>query len=380
MRPVKQGIRAATDEVPAVLPTTGDPSGITSLAMLPSQYRRSSLLGPLTLALGLLIPCFPGIAAAAPPSGTAAPDPAKRKEAEAVFRRAIKLFEDQRWDAALTEFRASLALFPTRAATLNTSICLEKLGRFDEAVTVLELGLGQTTWGPDDAAAITKKLETLRTLVGEVTVTANVDGADVLVDSVVRGTTPLTGPLRIGSGSHRIRVEKPGHFPFERSFDLAGKQELTLTATLSPMQVAVTTNGPAKEPEKVPEKPVEAPQGSASPLRTVGVAGMGLGVASIAVGGIFLGLREATVTDMKNSGCSGVIPAGSLADKCLDLDDKRNSQRTIGLIGLGAGVVLAGVGATLFFTAPARAEKASASRPHTTCGLSFNGVACLGTF
>jgi hypothetical protein len=107
---------------------------------------------------------------------------------------------------------------------------------------------------------------------------------------------------------------------------------------------------------------------------------MGLGVASIAVGGIFLGLREATVTDMKNSGCSGVIPAGSLADKCLDLDDKRNSQRTIGLIGLGAGVVLAGVGATLFFTAPARAEKASASRPHATCGLSFNGVACLGTF
>jgi hypothetical protein len=83
---------------------------------------------------------------------------------------------------------------------------------------------------------------------------------------------------------------------------------------------------------------------------------------------------------MKNSGCSGVIPAGSLADKCLDLDDKRNTQRTIGLVGLGAGVVLAGVGATLFFTAPARAEKAAASRPHATCGLSFNGVACLGTF
>jgi hypothetical protein len=332
------------------------------------------------LALGLAALVAPRVATAAPAANAGSPaDAAKRKEAEAVFRRAIKLFEDQRWDAALTEFRASLALFPTRAATLNTSICLEKLGRFDEAVTVLELGLGQTTWGAEDAAAITKKLETLRTLVGEVTVSTNVDGADVLVDSVVRGTTPLTGPLRIGSGSHRIRVEKPGHFPFERSFDLAGKQQLTLTATLSAMQV-VTTNGPAKEPEKVPEKPVEVPRESGSPLRTVGIAGMGLGVASMALGGIFLGLREATVTDMKNSGCSGVIPAGALANKCLDLDDKRSTQRTIGLVGLGAGVVLAGVGATLFFTAPTHGEKASASRPHATCGLSFNGVACLGTF
>jgi len=338
---------------------------------------RSSLIAPLTLALGLAVAGLPASAAAAP-AASAAPDPAKRKEAEAVFRRAIKLFEDQRWDAALTEFRASLALYPTRAATLNTSICLEKLGRFDEAVTVLENGLAQTTWSADDAAAITKKLETLRTLVGEVTVTSNVEGADVLVDSVLRGTTPLAAPLRVGSGSHRIRVEKPGHFPFERSFDLAGKQQITVPATLTAMQVAVTTNGPQKEPEKAPEKHEEPPAPS-NTTRTLGIAGMGLGVASLAVGGIFLGLREATVTDMKNSGCSGVIPAGSLADKCLDLDDKRSTQRTVGLIGLGAGVVLAGVGATLFFTAPKAAEKA-ASRPHATCGLSFNGVACLGTF
>src|SRR5690606_817415 len=46
------------------------------------------------------------------------------------------------------------------------------------------------------------------------------------------GTTPLTGPLRLPAGPHRVAASKPGFFPFERAPSVPPRGTATFSATL----------------------------------------------------------------------------------------------------------------------------------------------------
>jgi hypothetical protein len=73
-------------------------------------------------------------------------------------------------------------------------------------------------------------------------------GATVLVDDRERGTTPLSGPIVVAAGSHRLRIVKQGRVPFERRIDIAGQQTLEVDAEL--MQVVAPTAEP--RPKRAP--------------------------------------------------------------------------------------------------------------------------------
>ncbi len=46
-------------------------------------------------------------------------------------------------------------------------------------------------------------------------VDCNLPGATVTVDDAAVGATPLTGPLDVSQGLHRVRVQRPGYSPYE---------------------------------------------------------------------------------------------------------------------------------------------------------------------
>src|SRR5262249_46004444 len=139
----------------------------------------------LCLAVTVCVMATSGLALAQAPAGA-------KDEARQHFDRAVDLFQRQALDEALAEFQRSLELFPTKAALTNAALCLQRLGRLDEALTLLQTLPKQFgPLPPDEQADLDAALAELAAQVGSVDLRGLEPGAQVIVDGRLRGTTPL---------------------------------------------------------------------------------------------------------------------------------------------------------------------------------------------
>ncbi|MEJ2719578.1 MAG: protein kinase [bacterium] len=74
----------------------------------------------------------------------------------------------------------------------------------------------------------------LARLVGRVSL-STIEGAEVFVDGVLKGTTPLAGPIELFVGRHQITVKKAGYHVWNNEISLDADQLLPLKITLSPI-------------------------------------------------------------------------------------------------------------------------------------------------
>ncbi|WP_437599850.1 kelch repeat-containing protein [Sorangium sp. So ce590] len=174
--------------------------------------------------------------AAASPPDVAEPPPAEDPvaEARAHFERGLDLYRQGAWEAALAEFLASRQHYPTWSATSSAALCLQQLRRYDEALALFEILLRDFSQRlpADTRNAAQQAVVRLRGLVGTVDVADAEIGASILVDGQHRGDYPLPAPLRIGAGSHVVRVYKEGFEPFETRVDVAGGQVVRILSRL----------------------------------------------------------------------------------------------------------------------------------------------------
>lgn len=198
----------------------------------------SCVLGVLALASSTALAQAPPAPAAAAPAAEpapASPDEAARKaEAKERFLRGLELANRDVWDAALVEFEASIALYPTRVALKNAAVSRRNVGRYAESIeTYLEL---VQKFGadlpPDERKRTDEAIAELRAYVGELTLSCDQPGATVVIDARQYGTTPLAGPLMVNSGTHLLRVSKEGYEPSETQVAVAGKQQKAVTVSL----------------------------------------------------------------------------------------------------------------------------------------------------
>lgn len=173
-------------------------------------------------------------------AATAAAEPTdqQKTEAKSHFDQGLAHFDRQEWPAALVEFLKSRELYPTRGNTKDAAICLRKVGRFDEALAMYEALLHDfPDLSPDDKALAEREMAELQGSVGTIAISGAPDGAEVTIDGVDRGTTPLA-PVRLSAGTHTIRVTKDGSLPFEQRVDLAGRQAAEVHAALAALTQA----------------------------------------------------------------------------------------------------------------------------------------------
>ncbi len=183
----------------------------------------------------------------ADPAAAAAVDP-KKEEAQVHFTRGLALFNDGAYDAALTEFQRTLALFPNRAALQNTAVTLKKLKRYDEAAEAFDKELTEyPNLSPEDRRFVENEKKELYNLVGTLEIRVVEADATVLVDGVERGKTPLAKPVRVSAGSRFVRVIKEGYVPFEQRIDIAGRTNVVVNAKLGALlrggRLRVTEDG-----------------------------------------------------------------------------------------------------------------------------------------
>jgi hypothetical protein len=162
----------------------------------------------------------------------------QKDEARDHFELGLSHFDRQEWPAALVEFLKSRELFPTRGNTKDAAICLRKVGRFDEALAMYEALMHDfTDLTPADKELAQREMAELQGSVGTIAISGAPDGAQVAIDGVDRGKTPLA-PLRLSAGTHAIRVTKDGALPFEQRIDLAGRQAAEVHAALAALTQA----------------------------------------------------------------------------------------------------------------------------------------------
>ncbi|XXX74344.1 PEGA domain-containing protein [Sorangium sp. So ce134] len=200
--------------------------------------------------------------------------------ARAHFEQGVALLRANDWAAALGEFLLSRQIYPTPKATNNAAICLRELGRFDEALEMVESLLAEfPALSPETRLAAESEAERLRDLVGAVAIEGAEPGAALLVDGRRRGELPLRAPLRLNAGSHRIRVVQEGFEPFEATVEVEARGTARLDLRLRAVAGARRESEPGLARRGGPpaqERDARAPERSAPPRFTIELAGAAL--------------------------------------------------------------------------------------------------------
>ncbi len=174
--------------------------------------------------------------AAGPAAAQPSPSPEAVAEARERYERGLQLFEEERLDAALAEFRRAFELAPSPPVLFNLGRIHALRGDAVEAVRafVRYLAEGGASIRPRERAEIEAEIERQRARIATVRVETGLDGAVVTVDGVDAATTPLIDPLRVNSGEHVIGLRAPGYAAETRRVTLAGGTEETLRFELRP--------------------------------------------------------------------------------------------------------------------------------------------------
>jgi tetratricopeptide (TPR) repeat protein len=259
------------------------------------------LLPGLVLAALMLSPAL--ASAQAPPAKPGATD-----EGKAHFQRGVALFQENDFRAALVEFRRAYELGHNYKVLYNIGQADFELQDYAGALRAFQSYL-EGGGGDIDAsrrASVQEDIKKLGARVARVEVKSSVEGAEVLVDDVVIGKTPLPEAILVSIGRRKITLQRGGTVSAPRFVDVAGGDNASVSLELAEAQAPAP--GPVVAPP--PGTPVApaAPVAPSPPSRTgmwasLGVTGA-LAVGWAVTGVLALQAHSAAETDLNTLGVS----------------------------------------------------------------------------
>jgi hypothetical protein len=347
--------------------------------------RRSSRWAPPAALLLIALSPATGLSQ---PKGPAA-DPTVTQATDRFFA-GQKLYSEANYEQALVEFRASYAAAPSPNSRLYVARCLRQLGRnaaaYDEYAQVIVEAADRSTSETKYAAtqkAAAEERAALKDKVAALSVEmpADVAGASMRVGAEEIPPGRWQQELTVDAGKVTVRVEAPGRQTFEQEISLAGGEKKRIVVELPAAKAAPATPVVAKEEPSFVSK---------LPLLPMAYASAGVGVAGLALFGIF-GLTAASKYDDLDQKC-----AARCGPEHQDEVDAGRRDTTISNVGLAFGVIGLAGGATLFvvdrMTRKPPSDPSSADPPppsassqgSVSLGISANpaapGVTLRGTF
>jgi len=285
----------------------------------------------------------------------------KTDEARSRFVRGVDLFKDNDYRAALIEFKRAYELAPNYKVLYNLGQTSLELQDYASALKEFEQYLreGGKDVSTKRRADVEAELSKLRTRVAKITVEVNVEGAEVSIDDIVVGKTPLPEPLTVSAGRRKISVSKSGLATATRTIDLAGGDAQKVPLELvepQPTTVLTTTNpttGNTETTTVTSRQPLKVETVKTKNMTPVwiglGVTG-GLAVGTVVVGVIALGAKSTFDTRVD-----------ALGQTSQSIDDARTRTRTFALVTDvfgGATIVAGAVTLVLALTRPSVTKEA----------------------
>jgi hypothetical protein len=285
------------------------------------------------------------------------------QEASRHFHRGVELSEESDWRAALIEFERAYAIEPNFHVLYDIGQCRYQLHDYPGALEAFKsyLADGGELVSPERRATVQSDIDSLKGRVAFLRILTREVGAEVSVDDVVVGTTPLAAPVAVSAGRHKVAASKAGDSGEVRYVDVAGEEavNVTLSLTSSEVHAPAATASPARSRSLVPA------------LVAFGVAAVGVGVGS------YLGvLALDDKRDLDRTCVFGSCPESS---KPIYDDAQRNALWST--VGFGAAIVGAGAGAAyLIFAKPRESRSASATSARLRVVVGPGSIGVEGTF
>ena len=205
-----------------------------------TTQRTLALLGLAALLAGAPLPAL-----ADPTPPAAATD-----RARAHFQRAVDLYTERNYAAALVEFRRANAAAPNYRLLFNIGQTCHELSDYVCAIESYQdyLAKGGTEVAETRVAEVTDSIKKLKARVATLLITANVEGAEIQVDDHPAGTTPLQKPMLVSAGRRKITGSKQGLTPVLKVLDLAGGDAVTVPLAFEVTPPRVDTPPPPPPP------------------------------------------------------------------------------------------------------------------------------------
>lgn len=163
----------------------------------------------------------------------AAPDPALA-EAMERFADANTFFERGDFRGALAEMQRVYELLEGHEnqhfVLYNLGRVYEELHRYDLAVATFQRYLDESPPDAEDRADAEASLRALERLLGVVSITVDVEHAEVWIGEWQVGEAP--GEIRVPSGVHVLELRAEGHETVRRQIEITARARLELTETM----------------------------------------------------------------------------------------------------------------------------------------------------
>ncbi|WP_267146714.1 PEGA domain-containing protein [Pyxidicoccus xibeiensis] len=260
-------------------------------------------------------------------TGTSAHAADNRAAARKQFERGTRLYQQARYEEAVSAFEEAYRLRPNGVVHYNLGQCHEKLGNLEKALESYRAYLRDVPQAEDRdtverlIASLEARAEARRK--PQVNIASEPSGAELRLDGTAVGATPWSGPVE--AGTHQLELTHPGHAPLRRELEVRSGEPVQLQLALTP-EMALT--GEVKEQPR--------PRGRTWTWVAAGAAGVA------AAGAVTLGL-------MARKDSRELVGSRHEQPEAQRLHDSAVSKsRTANVLYAVAGVAGA-AGVTLFF-------------------------------
>ncbi len=321
----------------------------------------------------------------------AAGTPADAAAAQGLFDESKKLLAAKQYAAACPKLEESDRLDPSPATEFYLADCYEQVGRTASAWALfLQVASASKAAGRAEREQFARSradalAPTLSRLIVSVPAASAVPGLAVKRDGEAVGAGQLGTALPVDPGKHALSASAPGHADWNQSVDVPAGGK-TITVEIPPLATAAAVLPPPPNPpppvdamkttQVAPEAEAPAPRGGTQ--KKIGLIVGGAGIVALGVGGFF-GLRTISKNNDSNSdGCNGnQCNATGYATR-----HDAQSAATLSTVFVGAGAALLVGGAALWFFSP-RASASSgehAGLGSVRTGFAPNGLLVNGAF
>lgn len=283
---------------------------------------------------------------------------AQTEEARGRFARGVELYRDGDYRGALIEFNRAYQTAPNFRIQYNIGQTCVELQDYACGLRAFEKyvadGKGEA---PADRKAFAEgEVKRLQKLVGYIRVVVDQPGAEVLIDNVSVGRTPLAEPILVGAGRRTVSVVLPPNPPSVRAVDIAGGDRVDVKMELSEPKrepPPPPTTPPTTQPQPRPAPPPE-PRSNAP----IWIAGITTG--ALTAGTVVFGLLTLSANSTLKSDADQYPTSGQ------KMDDARTKVNTLALVTdvLGGAAILgAGITTYLIFSSGSSSRTGSAPPP-----------------
>jgi tetratricopeptide (TPR) repeat protein len=293
--------------------------------------------------VALLLFCVSPALAAGP-----AADAKATQDARTRFHRGVQLYNEGSFEAALAEFNKAYQISPNYRLLYN--IAQTQFDLHDYVAASRNLGQymreGAGEIPEDRRAQVSDLVRKLEERIGHVEVSCNLDGAEIRIDDIPVGTSPLRVAVPVNAGPRRITAIKTGHPTAVRLITVSGMETTKVALELAARRGSGLVDGegatgdPDSDADLVQHKaPGKKRPSSRAGLITSSVVAGGCAIATGVLGILALQAKSDFDRDLK------AIPGSQY-----QIDNDRSKMKSYALAtDVLAGATLLSAGAVLYF-------------------------------